>query len=213
MSADAPQATAPDPISRSSMSSSSGGSSPVSAKSKESIYTEMVALDTRVLRLLKSAEPKVIRPSRPDAGPEETMARSFELSTCMVMAVTELVLHQRSAFPEVAFFTKKLCGLPKLKAEDWGTAQPDQFGIEPSAASSYQPSDRDQSGRSMNSSSAGESPMPSFEHQSSSMGFDSHSTTFDGHLRSSFNPNLSSPKQPISVPSFTLQQQPSQPVW
>lgn len=122
MAADMPEVRAPDSISTASTVLSppiNSEGSPPAASAQDAIYAEMVALDTRVLALLKTAEARMVRPTRPNAGPEEEMARAFDLATRMMMAVTELVLHRRSAFPEVAFFTKRLCGLPRLNGGEW----------------------------------------------------------------------------------------------
>lgn len=101
-----PEMAAPDPVRGASPSSGS--------KDKKSIHQEMVLMDRRVLALLKDAEKRGLVEVRKGMGPEAELARNFALSTRMMLSVIEIVLHRSAAFPEVAIFSKRMCGMPAI---------------------------------------------------------------------------------------------------
>ncbi|KAJ9105440.1 hypothetical protein QFC21_001811 [Naganishia friedmannii] len=77
------------------------------AKETKRLHKRMLNLDKTVLNLLKKAEATAVIPLLP--GGEEEVVRNQQLSASMMLAV-------RQAFPEVALFSRKMCGLPKVDA-------------------------------------------------------------------------------------------------
>ncbi|KAJ9120686.1 hypothetical protein QFC22_002617 [Naganishia vaughanmartiniae] len=84
------------------------------AKKTKRLHRQMLNLDKTVLDLLKKAEAKAVIPLLP--GGEEEVVRNQQLSASMMLAVCHIQLHRRQAFPEVALFSRKMCGLPKVDA-------------------------------------------------------------------------------------------------
>lgn len=111
---------------------------------KKRIHQEMVLMDRRVLAMLKDAEKKGISEVKKNMGAEAELARNFSLASRMMvsldelevddlralgevvtdasffgprllqLSVTEILLHRSAAFPEVAIFSKRMCGLPAI---------------------------------------------------------------------------------------------------
>ncbi|GHJ84310.1 hypothetical protein NliqN6_0712 [Naganishia liquefaciens] len=84
------------------------------AQKKKRLHRRMLKLDRTVLELLKKGEAKSVIPLVP--GGEEEVVRNQQLSASMMLAVCHIQLHRRQAFPEVAMFSRKMCGLPKAAA-------------------------------------------------------------------------------------------------
>lgn len=106
----------------------------LAARRKKAIYKRMLALDKHVLDLLKQAETASVIPLI--TGDEEEVARNQQLAASMMLAVCHIQLHRRQAFPEVALFSRKMCGLPKAEATSV-TSTPQQLTpyTDPAAAS------------------------------------------------------------------------------
>lgn len=97
----------------------------LAARRKKAIYKRMLAIDKHVLDLLKQAETASVIPLI--TGDEEEVARNQQLAASMMLAVCHIQLHRRQAFPEVALFSRKMCGLPKAEAASNMTSTPQQM--------------------------------------------------------------------------------------
>lgn len=83
----------------------------LAAKQKKTTHKRMIQLDKSVTDLLKQGEKMAVVPLVP--GGEEEVVRNQQLAASMMLATCHIQLHRRQAFPEVALFSRKMCGLPK----------------------------------------------------------------------------------------------------
>ncbi|CED82689.1 Zn(2)-C6 fungal-type DNA-binding domain [Phaffia rhodozyma] len=82
---------------------------------REELEREMQEMDVTVLGILREQERKVVGDLKKGGkGPEADMVRTFQINSVMLLCSTEINLHRRNALPEVAFFSKRMCGLPSL---------------------------------------------------------------------------------------------------